>query len=63
MVDSLVGGASDTPPHSPVSVSGDDILVKEEGGVQTITLNRPSKKNAITVKVRYVWSLYECMKV
>ena len=53
LVDSLVGGASETTPPNPdnVSVSSDDLLVTMEGGVQTITLNRPAKKNAISIKV------------
>lgn len=28
-----------------------NLLVKCEGGLRTITLNRPTKKNAITVEV------------
>ena len=55
LVDSLLGGhgASETTPPNPdnVSVSSDDLLVTMEGGVQTITLNRPRKKNAISIKV------------
>ena len=48
-----MGGASETTPTNPddVSVSSDDLLVTMEGGVQTITLNRPTKKNAISIKV------------
>ncbi|XP_003384577.1 PREDICTED: enoyl-CoA delta isomerase 2, mitochondrial-like [Amphimedon queenslandica] len=54
LVDSLVGSSTSNEtasPSNPVKLSSDDLLVTEEGGVQTITLNRPSKKNAITVKM------------
>lgn len=44
----------DTTPTSSTSSgspSSDDILVNEEGGVQTIVLNRPTKLNAINLQV------------
>jgi peroxisomal 3,2-trans-enoyl-CoA isomerase len=53
LVDSLVGVVSNAPSSksSASSASNDDIIIKVEGGVQSITLNRPSKKNAITVQM------------
>ena len=52
LVDSLVGVSSDTPPPVNSKPSNDDVLVRVEGGVQTVTLNRPSKYNAITIQVQ-----------
>lgn len=52
LVDTLVGGESDMPTAEAALPTNEDILVQTEGGVQTVTLNRPSKFNAITVQVK-----------
>ena len=59
LVDSLVGGASEeaTPTPNPVTSSG-DILVSDDKGIRTITLNKPAKKNAITVEVRILEAIH-----
>lgn len=52
LVDTLVGGAEVTEQTTPTSnqTSG-DILVSDDKGVRTVTLNRPAKYNAITVQM------------
>ena len=51
LVDSLVGVVKEQSTSNPITSSGDDIIVSDSNGVRTVTLNRPKKKNAITVKV------------
>ena len=42
---------SGAPSGQLASVAKGDILVAKDDGVQTITLNRPAKYNAITIEV------------
>ena len=65
VVDDLIG-------QQPADVTGDggtssgelpavakgDILVTKDNGVQTITLNRPAKYNAITLEVELLLQLF-----
>ncbi len=50
LVDEMVG--SDSPAEATADSRYKEILVTKEGGLLTITLNRPNKYNAINYQVR-----------